>query len=208
MVVDALPRVVAESSCPTGNPDGPELTARLTALVAAVGAGDRDAFTELYRLTSNRVYGLALRMLRNRSTAEEITQEVYLQAWTLAARYDAHLSGPVGWLLMLTHRRAVDRIRSERAAANREFTYGRTHSVRDHDTVLESVQQRLDEDAVRHCLDRLTRLQRDAVVLAYYGGHTYAEIADQLGTPVSTVKTRIRDGLRRLAVCLNGSELR
>ncbi|WP_245717321.1 ECF RNA polymerase sigma factor SigK [Nocardia jejuensis] len=184
-----------------------ELTRRLAALVSAVGTGDQQAFTDFYRLTSHRVFGLAVRMLRNRSTAEEVTQEVYLQAWTLADRYDERMSSPMGWLLMLTHRRAVDRIRAESAAVGRDTVYGQLHLARDHDVVLEQVQQNFEERAVTECLGRLTPLQRDTIVLAYYGGLTYSEVAEKLGTPVPTVKSRIRDGLKRLAACLTGSDL-
>ncbi len=198
----------AGPSCPTGGIARDEqLTRRLSGLVVAVGGGDREAFTELYRLTSHRVFGLALRMSRNRATAEEVTQEVYLQAWSLADRYDERMSSPMGWLMMLTHRRAVDRIRVEHSAANRELVYGQLHMGRDHDVVLEAVEQRMDESDVLRCLATLTPLQRETIALAYYGGHTYSEVADQLGTPVPTVKTRIRDGLKRLAACLTGGDL-
>ncbi|SUA72736.1 Sigma-K factor [Nocardia otitidiscaviarum] len=200
---------VAQPSCPADRPGRDrELAERLVGLLAAVGGGDRAAFTELYRLTSHRVYGLALRMLRNRSTAEEITQEVYLQAWSLAGRYDERMASPMGWLMMLTHRRAVDRIRMERSATGRESAYGHLHLGRDHDVVLEAVEQSLDEGAVRSCLETLTPLQRETLALAYYSGRTYSEVADHLDTPVPTVKTRIRDGLERLAACLTGGDLR
>lgn len=195
-------------SCPSrGHERDHELARRLAALVAAVGAGDRAAFTQLYRLTSHRVFGLALRMSRNRATAEEVTQEVYLQAWSLASRYDERMSSPMGWLMMLTHRRTVDRIRVESAAAGRDLAYGQLHLGRDHDVVAETVEQRFEERAVVHCLGTLTPLQRETIELAYYGGRTYTEVAEHLGTPVPTVKTRIRDGLKRLAACLTGGDL-
>ncbi|MBF6210056.1 sigma-70 family RNA polymerase sigma factor [Nocardia puris] len=175
---------------------------RFIALVHAIGDGDRRAFTEFYRQTSHRVFGLSLRMTRNRTVAEEITQEVYLQVWSFAARYDERMCGPVGWLMMLTHRRAVDRIRSDRAAGMRDVVFGFVHLGREHDVVSETVEQRLDEQAVLRGLDALTPLQYDAVTLAYYGGLTYAEVAEKLGAPLPTVKSRIRDGLARLAAAL------
>ncbi|MFI1917860.1 sigma-70 family RNA polymerase sigma factor [Nocardia sp. NPDC020380] len=174
--------------------------------MVAVGVGDRAAFTELYRLTSHRVFGLAVRMLGNRFTAEEVTQEVYLQTWALASRYDAGISSPMGWLMMLTHRRAVDRIRIDRSAIDREIAFGHLHLGQDRDVVLEEVEQSHDEAAVLNCLDVLTPLQRETIALAYYGGRTYSEVAAHLGAPVPTVKTRIRDGLKRLADCLLGSD--
>ncbi len=185
-----------------------EVRHRLADLLGAVGQGDRDAFTMVYRQTSHRVFGLAVRMMRNRATAEEITQEVYIQVWSHARRYDEQLCTPMGWLMMLTHRRVIDRIRSEQAAAGRESIYGQLHMGRDHDSVFEAVEQHFEEQAVLRCLNTLTPLQRDTIVLAYYGGLTYPQVAERLGTPVATVKSRIRDGLKRLAIGLDRSGVR
>ncbi|WP_405497075.1 ECF RNA polymerase sigma factor SigK [Nocardia sp. NBC_00511] len=182
----------------------PEVTRRLAELVSAIAAGDRAAFTEFYRSTHDRVFGLSLRILRRPATAEEVTQEIYLYLWNTAAQYDARLSSPIGWLMMLTHRRAVDRLRVETAATTRDLAYGHRHLGRDHDIVAETVGQRSDERAVVACLETLTDTQRETVALAYYGGRTYAEVAEFLGIPLNTVKTRIRDGLKRLQNCLTG----
>lgn len=176
-------------------------------LLAAVGEGDRDAFTAFYRQTSYRVFGMAQQMTGNRATAEDIVQEVYLQVWSIAGRYDEHLASPLGWLMMLTHRRIVDRIRVERAALGRESVYGRMHAGRDHDEVLESVEQSFEEREVLRCLKKLTVLQRESIVLAYYGGLTYSQVAARLGAPVPTVKGRIRDGLKRLAASMSENDL-
>ncbi|WP_067835386.1 ECF RNA polymerase sigma factor SigK [Nocardia lijiangensis] len=178
----------------------------LADLLAAVGSGDREAFTEFYRATSHRVFGLAVRIARSQAAAEEITQEVYLQAWSTAERYDRARASPIGWLMMLTHRRAVDKVRTEQSTADRDIVYGHSHLGRDHDIVAEEVDQRLDEQSVLECLGTLTSTQREALALAYYSGRTYREVADQLDVPLPTVKSRIRDGLRRLATCLSGGE--
>ncbi|MEU4314642.1 ECF RNA polymerase sigma factor SigK [Nocardia sp. NPDC024068] len=188
---------------PAGHDD--HATARRhSELLQAAGSGDRQAFTDFYRETSPRVFGLARRILRNPTAAEEATQEVYLQVWSAAARYDPARSSAIGWLMMITHRRAVDRVRAEESAAGREIVYGHTHLGRDHDIVSETVHQRLDEAAVRDCLEVLTSTQREAVALAYYSGRTYREVADQLESPLPTIKSRIRDGLKRLQNCLSG----
>ncbi len=192
-------------SCPVHAGESGADNRQLAAQLARIADGDRDTFTEFYRATQHRVFGLALRVLRRRATAEEVTQEVYLQVWSLAGRYDDRLASPIGWLMMLTHRRAVDRVRSETSAAGRELTYGHRHLGRDHDIVAETVDQRADERAVADCLAVLTATQHETVALAYYGGHTYAEVARRLGIPLNTVKTRIRDGLARLRTCLTGS---
>lgn len=181
---------------------------RLVELLRAVAEGDRAAFTEFYRATSRRVFGLALRVLRNPSVAEEVAQEVYLQVWTLAADYDPDRASPIGWLMMLTHRRAVDRVRAEQSAGERDIVFGHAHLGRDHDTVAEEVDQRLEEQSVLDCLDTMTVLQREAVALAYYGGRTYVEVAESLRIPLPTVKSRIRDGLKRLENCLTGGDTR
>ncbi|NKY46821.1 ECF RNA polymerase sigma factor SigK [Nocardia cerradoensis] len=191
-------------SCPPGGGERAEAQRELATLLAAAATGNRDAFTRFYRATSARVFGLALRILRNRSAAEEVTQEVYLQAWTAAERYDAALASPIGWLMMLTHRRAVDRVRTEQSATVRDRVFGHAHLGRDHDTVAETVGQRLEEQAVLHCLDTLTATQREAVALAYYSGRTYREVAEHLDAPLPTVKSRIRDALKRLQNCLSG----
>lgn len=175
----------------------------LVAALRAIAGGDRGAFAEFYDRTSARVFGLASRVLRNPALAEEITQEVYLQVWTTAAgQFDPAAASPIGWLMTLTHRRSVDRIRAEQSASDRNNVYGAAQFGRDHDEVAERVEQRLDEQRVSACLDSLTATQREAIGLSYYGGQTYREVAAQLGVPLPTVKSRIRDGLIRLKNCL------
>ena len=205
-VVDSARRSASDSapSCPVPAQQGGDGAAReLAGLLAAIGGGDRQAFAEFYDRTSPRVFGLATRIVRNAALAEEITQEVYLQVWTAAARqYDRSLGSPIGWLLTLAHRRSVDRVRAEQSASDRNHVYGAAHLGRDHDTVTEQVEQRLDEQRVADCLDALTATQREAIGLAYYRGRTYREVADHLDVALPTVKSRIRDGLIRLKNCL------
>ncbi|MBL1077153.1 ECF RNA polymerase sigma factor SigK [Nocardia sp. 2] len=197
---------ISAPACPTDRPrPDDEVARRLAGLLAAVGAGDRDAFTQFYRSTHDRVFGLALRLLRRPAAAEEVTQEIYLHVWNAADTYDIRLASPIGWLMMLTHRRAVDRIRVESSATSRDLAYGQRHLGRDHDIVAETVGQRSEERAVVDCLATLTTTQRETLALAYYGGRTYAEVAEFLGIPLNTVKTRIRDGLKRLQNCLTGA---
>lgn len=195
----------APASCPvpahSGRVDG--AAAELAARLGAIAGGDRDAFAAFYDDTCARVFGLASRIVRNPTLAEEITQEVYLQVWTSTARqYDPALASPIGWLMTLTHRRSVDRVRAEQSASDRNHLYGASHLGRDHDTVSEQVEQRLDEQRVTDCLDTLTATQREAIGLAYYSGRTYREVAENLDVALPTVKSRIRDGLIRLKNCL------
>ncbi|WP_216896619.1 sigma factor [Nocardia alni] len=162
---------------------------RLAELLVAVSGGERDAFAVLYQLTSSRVFGLAVRMMRDRATAEEITREVYERVWASAGREDEWMASPMGWLTMLTHRAAVDR----------EWVDGRTYLGRDHDADVESAEQRVGKQAMLPSLDSVTPLQRESIVLAYYGGLTYSQVAQLLDTPTAIVKSRIRGGLRLLA---------
>lgn len=174
----------------------------LADLLADIARGDERAFTQFYRRTSSRVFGTALRVLRGHAAAEETTQEVFLQVWSIAPRYDRRLSTPIGWLMMLTHRRAVDRVRAEAAAMVRESVYGTAGSGRDYDVVSEAVVSRMERLEVGRTLHGLTEAQREAITLAYYGGRTYREVAAHLDVPLPTVKTRIRAGLHRMEAAL------
>lgn len=170
-------------------------------LLGRVGRGDEEAFAAVYDLLGAAVYGLARRVVRDPARAEEITQEVFIQVWQSAARFDASRGSAKGWVLTLAHRRAVDAVRHDQAATNRENRYDWS-SGPDFDEVEETVSTTLEHEQVRRCLGGLTELQREAVNLAYYNGHTYAEVAEVLDTNPATIKTRIRDGLVRLRDCM------
>ncbi|MFZ2177340.1 MAG: sigma-70 family RNA polymerase sigma factor [Rhodococcus sp. (in: high G+C Gram-positive bacteria)] len=174
----------------------------LTTLLTRIAGGDRDAFSDFYERTSSRVYGMVLRVLRDPGYSEETTQEVYLQVWNSAAKFDPALGSPLSWLMTLAHRRAIDRVRSEQSGADREAAYGASGWYGPFDTVAEEVDRRGDRTEVVDCLGTLTEIQQKTVVLAYYGGLTYREVAEKLAVALPTVKTRIRDGLIRLKQCL------
>lgn len=159
---------------------------------------DQQAFAELYDRTSARVFGLILRVLHDPGYAEETTQEVYLQIWRTATSFDPAKGSAVTWLMTLAHRRAVDRVRAEQAHTQREAAYGVRVLGNEFDEVTEEVERRLEQQAVQRGLSTLTETQREAISLAYYGGRTYAEVAQHLGIGLPTVKSRIRDGLTRL----------
>jgi RNA polymerase sigma-70 factor, ECF subfamily len=166
----------------------------------AAGRGDEDAFARLYDSLAPAVYGLARRVVRDPARAEEIVQEVFLSVWRFATRFDPERGSARSWVLTLTHRRAVDVVRRDAAASERERRVG-THDT-PFDTVLEETTTRLEGERVRQCLDTLTELQRESVMLAYYGGYTYPEVSALLDTNLSTIKTRMRDGLIRLRDCV------
>lgn len=171
-------------------------------LLERIAGQDQEAFAEFYRLTSRRVYGMARRVLIDVELSQDTTQEVFLQVWNSADKFNPASGSPMGWLMTLAHRRAVDRVRSQQSATDREARYGTAMLVPDHDDVAETVTQRLEAEAVVHCLQTLTETQQESVRMAYYGGLTYREVAEKLGAAVPTVKSRIRDGLIRLKTCL------
>ena len=170
-------------------------------LLVRVARGDEAAFAALYDALGATVFGMARRVIRDPARAEEVAQEVFLQVWQTAARFDPARGTAKSWVLTLAHRRAVDAVRHDQAATNRENSYDWSPGV-DHDQVLETVTIRLEHEQVRRCLEGLTELQREAVNLAYYQGYTYAEVAQVLGANPATVKTRMRDGLVRLRDCM------
>jgi RNA polymerase sigma-70 factor, ECF subfamily len=172
----------------------------LRRLLAQVARGNQTAFETLYDRLAGPVYGLILKIVRDPAQSEEVAQEVLLEVWRTAARFDSSRGSPTGWVMTIAHRRAVDRVRSEAAAANRELRAAEV-LVRG-DEVAESVEASLDADRLRHCLQGLSKAQREAITLAYYGGYTYPQVAAQLGAALGTIKTRIRDGMLRLRECL------
>ncbi|MEU3191822.1 sigma-70 family RNA polymerase sigma factor [Streptomyces sp. NPDC006992] len=174
----------------------------LGALLVQVARGDQDAFAAMYERVVGPVFGLVRSVLRDPSQSEEVTQEVLVEVWRVAARFDPAKGTAMTWVMTLAHRRAVDRVRSEQSASDRELRAAQLSGSRDYDHVVEQVEARLEREQVRRCLRTLTQIQRQSVTLAYYKGLTYREVAELLSQPLGTVKTRLRDGLIRLRDCL------
>ena len=170
----------------------------LGGLLRSSARGDEAAFAQLYDATSSRIYGLALRVVRDPAQAQEVTQEAYLEAWKSASRFDQSKGSAISWLMTIVHRKAVDRVRSAEASSRRDTTYHDTTNQVEHDSTADAVETRMEARRVRSALAGLTVVQREAITLAYYGGYTHTEVASMLDLPVGTAKTRIRDGLIRL----------
>ncbi|CAA9295408.1 MAG: RNA polymerase sigma-70 factor [uncultured Friedmanniella sp.] len=167
----------------------------LVELMARCARGHEDAFAELYDLTSSRIYGTVLRVLRSTDHAAEVTQEVYVEVWRQSARYASERGSVLGWMTTMAHRRAVDRVRSVISEVARDERYAVAGAAREVDHVWEGVEQKLDVERVRKGMASLTAIQREALTLAYFGGYTQTQVASLLKLPLGTVKTRIRDGL-------------
>jgi RNA polymerase sigma-70 factor (ECF subfamily) len=172
----------------------------LESMLAEVAKGDHAAFRAVYDQTAAAVLGTVRRVLRDPAQSEEVMQEVLLEVWRTAARFDSSVGSANAWIMTLAHRRAVDRVRSEERAAARELRA--MSAAIEYDEVSDAALASLEHERVRRCLGGLTDLQRESVTLAYYGGYTYREVAQLLGVAVGTVKTRMRDGLIKLRDCL------
>ena len=195
-ISDMLALVPAETD--RSERSGPSAPAPREDLLARIARGDQEAFAELYDQTSSRVHGLVQRLLVDHAQSEEVTQEVFLEIWQNAPRYAADRGSAITWILTMAHRRAVDRIRASEASRQRDMRIGVRDHVEGYDDVAEQVEIRLENVRVTRALARLSDAQREAVTLAYYGGLTQREVSDQLGIPLGTVKTRLRDGMIRL----------
>jgi RNA polymerase sigma-70 factor (ECF subfamily) len=169
--------------------------------ITRVAAGDEVAFAAMYDQLAPTVFGVARRVLRDPSQAEEVTQEVFTEIWRLATRFDAGRGSVRSWAVTIAHRRSVDRVRSEQAHRDRQNRDAAVDFAADptpEDTAVDSE----DRERARAAMADLSDAQREALELAFYDGLTHVQIADHLGIALGTVKTRIRDGLIRLRAAM------
>jgi RNA polymerase sigma-70 factor, ECF subfamily len=166
-------------------------------LLARVATGDEQAFASLYDQLAGTIYGITLRVVRDPAQAEEVAQEVFVEIWRQARRYEPGRASVRTWAATIAHRRAVDRVRSEQSSRERIERVGRQSDTTP-DNAAEAVLERFDQDRAAAALALLTDAQREVITLAYYGGLTHSQIAERLQVPLGTVKTRARDGLMKL----------
>ena len=174
------------------------------ALVALVARGDEDALAELYERVGRVAYGLALRVLRDDRHAEDAVQEAFLQVWRSAATFRAERAKASTWILTLVHRRAVDLVRREERRQADPLTDDSAAGVAPEETE-EAAWLRFERERVQSALKQLPDVQREALELAYYGGFSQSELAERLGVPLGTIKSRMFAGLARLRELLDDS---
>ncbi|WP_223691613.1 sigma-70 family RNA polymerase sigma factor [Leifsonia poae] len=167
-------------------------------LLAQTATGDQGAFSVLYDSTASRVLGLVRRVLVDHAQSEEVTQEVFLEVWQSASRFDPNKGRAMTWIMTMAHRRAIDRIRSAQASRDRDTSIGIRDLPTEYDQVAETVEVRVEHERVEVAMAKLSEAQRQAVSLAYYGGLSQSEVAERLGIPLGTAKTRLRDAMIRL----------
>lgn len=181
---------------------GPMDRRGLEMLLQAVAAGDGLAFERLYHATSAKLFGICLRLLSERSDAEDVLQDVYALVWRKAAQYDATVASPISWLAMIAHNRAIDRLRADgnlRNALPIEFADDVADGAANAHAAAERAGQKRQLD---HCLGQLEERRRTLIRTAFFDGATYEELAQRSGTPLGTVKSWIRRGLQQLRSCL------
>jgi RNA polymerase sigma-70 factor (ECF subfamily) len=167
-------------------------------LIRQVANQDRDAFTQLYDRFSTLVFTLAMRMLKVRSDAEDLLQEVFVQVWRQAQNYNAERGSPEAWVINIARSRAIDKIRSIRRMEKSFVLTDDPARAESSDNVESSAAESEARLAMNSALANLPKTQRQVLELAYFDGLTQTEIADRLAEPLGTVKTRMRSGIQRL----------
>jgi len=166
-------------------------------LVVAVARYDEGALSELYERHGTAVFALARRLVKSRELAEEVTQEIFMRLWNRPERYDPDRGALRSFLLADTHGRSIDMLRSELARKEREKKE-HTMEVRHTPDVESRVWSSVASEKIREAVATLSEGERQAIELAYFGGYTYRQVAEQLGEPEGTIKSRIRTGMKRL----------
>lgn len=175
--------------------------ARLTAALERVGRGDRDALREVYGMTAAKLFGICLRISKDREIAEDILQDVYIKVWNRAGRFEADRASPITWLSVIARNTAIDWLRAQPSArfVDQDHAVDVADDRPDAVATIGADQQRA---RILECLDALEPRQRDAIRQAFFDGFTYAELADRLQVPLGTMKSWVRRGLLQMRECV------
>ncbi|MCT2558886.1 sigma-70 family RNA polymerase sigma factor [Tsuneonella sp. YG55] len=180
--------------------------ARLAAALVRLGAGDKAALEQVYRATSAKLFGICLRILGDRKEAEDTLQEVYLTLWRRADRFDPARASPITWIAVLARNRAIDRLRRKRTLGPAVPVEAAREVADETPSAEDSLIEDEGQARIHHCLETLESAQRSGIKEAFFGGFTYADLAQRAGIPLGTMKSRIRRGLARLKTCLEAGE--
>ncbi len=178
----------------------PEVHGDLDKLLGAVARGEHGAFDLVYERLREPIHNQVRAVLRDPAQSEEVTQEVLLELWRTAFRYDPAKGSAAAWTLTIARRRAIDRVRRTAASVARDQRTAVADARWDY--AVEAAEDSYERERLIRCLDQLTDLQREAIALAFYGGNTYSQVAAILGAPLGTVKARIRDAIIKLRDCM------
>lgn len=176
--------------------------AQLSRLLDQAGQGDRQAFQDIYNLTSAKLFGVCLRILNDRGASEDALQDAYIKVWRNAGRFDARRASPITWLATIARNTAIDR---KRSGGNRVMVSDDAikDMASDDRSALENLEAQEGANILNKCLDTLEARQRNVIRTAFFEGHSYNELAQKLNTPLGTVKSWVRRGLKRLKDCMD-----
>jgi len=174
----------------------------ITAALAAAGRGDRDALQTVYRLTAAKLFAVCMRILGERSEAEDALQEVYMTVWRKAAAFDPALSSPMTWLIAIARNRAIDRLRAHGQNRHMESIEEAVGLADDKPTPDAALQGAQEQAKLQHCIDGLANHERAALRGAFFDGNTYEELAERMKVPLGTMKSWIRRAMIKLKACL------
>lgn len=178
----------------------------LKAAMIRLAAGDREALEEIYRATRVKLLGICYRILGDTKEAEDALQDVYINLWQRADRYDPERASPISWLATFARNRAVDRLRTGKVRQG-AVDIDEAAPIADSAPLADSLLIDGERSARVHtCIETLDENQRDNIRAAFFGGRTYAELADERGVPLGTMKSWIRRGLAKLKTCLEAGE--
>lgn len=176
-------------------------------LLVEAGRGSTEAFSQLYDAYGPRAMGVAMHVLRSREHAEEVVQEVFVEIWRKAPTYDPAKGSAAGWILRLANSRAIDRLRSVIAAAERDELDAMLEATTRFTVVEDDALGNVEGERLRRAVDSIGEPHRTAVMLAFFAGLSHSELAEHTGVALGTAKTRVRDGLKKLKVLVGKEAL-